>query len=241
MTIEWLFLVIRWSFYIRMTSKWRNEAEMTGMKTLSSWPHSFRMTQEWTIFLILTSFRHSGMRMNGMMLTTFHIGKTKLARKKIKTLFFPGTIFTNILKTQNSSKILQNMPMQISCNSRWELERDANYSSFDFETIYSLLGQWFSTFSVLCHNTAASFLDHWGIRLSFLRVWRLTKSRISKWTALHMTMPVVKAIQTRIHFWKYQSNIRCSFKLVLSHKWSVFQRCNGYIHLRIWISSHFEH
>ena len=75
MTIEWLFLGIRWSFYIRMTSKWRNDAGMTGMKTLSSWPHSFRMTQEWPIFLILTSFRHSGMRMNGMMLTTFHIGK----------------------------------------------------------------------------------------------------------------------------------------------------------------------
>ena len=45
------------------------------MKILPSWHISFRMTPEWPVFVIPTSFRHSGMRMNEMKWTSFHIGK----------------------------------------------------------------------------------------------------------------------------------------------------------------------
>ena len=88
MTAEWLSFVIWWSFKIRMTSKWRNDAGMTGMETLSFWHHSCRMTQEWPIFLIPTSFCHSRMRMNGMKLTTFHIGKQSCTWWLIFTILF---------------------------------------------------------------------------------------------------------------------------------------------------------
>ena len=58
-----------------MASEWRNDAGMREMKTLHLCIIPLGMTQEWPIFVIPTSFRHSRMRMNEMMLTTFHIGK----------------------------------------------------------------------------------------------------------------------------------------------------------------------
>ena len=55
------------------------------MKTLHLCIIPLGMTQEWPIFVIPTSFRHSRMRMNEMMLTTFHIGKgSKKKGKPVK-------------------------------------------------------------------------------------------------------------------------------------------------------------
>ena len=69
-------------------------------------------------------------------------GKAKLAPKKSK-LLFPGTIFPNKLKTHNSRKILQNMLMLISCDTKWELEGGQLVlilKQFVFKLIFNILG-----------------------------------------------------------------------------------------------------